>query len=258
MRIYMMSDMEGISGIVDAAYTDCESDYHRSARALMTTDVNAAVAGCFDGGAREVVVRDGHHHGNNFETAMLDRRIVLDKSRGKWTAALDGSFDATMIVGQHAMAGTINAFLDHTMSAEHWHSYSINGVPLGELGMWATMAGHFNVPLVYLSGDQAACDEAAALLPGIATTAIKQGVGRNRATGPMPERAHEMIRADVARALRNRKGWPKPLKWKRPLVCQLTFNRSDFCDGYAGKPGIKRIDARTIEQRVGSQLDILY
>ena len=256
MRIYIMTDLEGISGIVESCYMDVKSEYYRSARQLLMGDVNAAIAGCFDGGATEVVVKDGHFRGNNFIMDQLDPRAVTDKVKDPWTGILDRSFDATMFVGTHAMAGTLNAFLDHTMCPDTWHEYSINGKPLGEIGMWATMAGHFKLPLVYTCGDAAACREAAKLIPGIVTTAVKTGQGRNNAMGPHPSDAQDAIRRDAARAVSaGKKGFPKPLLWKKPLTVQLIVNRSDMADNFG--QGTTRLDARTVTKKVNNQFDIV-
>ncbi|MCG3177830.1 MAG: hypothetical protein BIFFINMI_00150 [Phycisphaerae bacterium] len=258
VKVYIMVDMEGISGIVDIAYMDQTSDFYRTGRTLLTEDMNAAVAGCFDGGADEVWVLDAHSQGCNIEPALLDERAILDKNRSRWCGSLDETFDATLIVGQHAMAGTLNGFLDHTQSSKAWFSYSINGRPIGEIGQWATMAGHFDVPLIYLAGDQAACDEAADLIPGIVTTAVKKGVGRNRAVGMHPNHAHATIRRDAARAVAAKKSkFPRPLKWKLPMTCRLEYYRSDMADDRALRGDVVRIDARTLEKKCKTQADIL-
>lgn len=259
MRIYIMTDLEGISGVVDIEYMDRELPFYQSARELLMGDVNAAIAGCFDGGASEVVVRDGHATGCNFMPELLDRRAVLDRKSGPWTASLAESFDATMFVGVHAMAGTLNGFLDHTQNSRMWWRYSINGKPVGEIGQWATMASHFKVPVVYVSGDEAGCREAEQLLPGVVTTAVKRGVGRNRAVGMHPSAAHDAIRRDAARALAGGpRSFPKLIKWKQPMTVELTFYRSDMADARcAGNRALKRIDARTVRKETRSLLDIL-
>jgi D-amino peptidase len=254
MRVYIMTDLEGISGIFDIAYMDTKSDYYRSARSLLVGDTNAAIAGCFDAGANEVVVNDGHFRGNNFVTQELDPRAKLDKARNPWTGILDESFDASLFVGVHAKAGTQNAFLDHTMSPESWFDYSINGRSVGEIGMWATMAGHLKVPLVYVCGDRAACAEAQALVPGLVATPVKTGLGRNQAYGLHPEEAHAQIRRDVTKSLAARP-LPKPLVWKKPVTVKLVVNRSDMADG--GGRGVKRADARTLVKKVDDQFDIM-
>ncbi len=257
MRIFMMTDLEGVTGVVNETYIDESSDFYRSARALLTADANAAIAGCFDAGAAEVVVVDGHSEHRNFDTAALDPRVAVDKTPWPWTGAMNADFDATLMIGQHAMAGTIDGFLDHTMCPQRWFEYRINDRPIGEIGMWATMAGHFGVPLVYLAGDLAACAEAADLLPGIVTTAVKRGRGRNHAESLPPEQAHDAIRHDVARCLRARDKWPAPLKWGMPITCRLTTTRSDYADDFAARDGVQRIDARTLETRPANQFDLL-
>lgn len=257
MRIYIMTDLEGISGVVHAEYMEQQKPFYQDARELLMGDVNAAIAGCFDAGAAEVVVQDAHGTGNNFIVDRLDPRARHDRQQGRWTGDLDASFDATMFIGVHAMAGTLNGFLDHTQSSMSWWQYSINGKPVGEIGQWATMASHFKVPLVYVSGDQAGCDEAAALLPGVGTTAVKRGIGRNKALGLHPREAQEAIRRDAAAAVaRGPKGWPKLIQWKKPMTIRLVFYRSDMADACKA-PGLKRIDARTVERKTGDLLDIL-
>lgn len=259
MRIYIMTDLEGISGVVDIDYMDRELPFYQSARELLMGDVNAAVAGCFDGGASEVLVRDGHGSGCNFIPGLLDRRASLDRRPGLWTASLADSFDATMFVGVHAMAGTHNGFLDHTQNSRMWWRYSINGRATGEIGQWATMASHFKVPLVYVCGDEAGCREAEDFVPGVVTTAVKRGVGRNRAVGMHPDLAHAAIRADAARALaRGKKKFPKLIRWKQPMDIRLTFYRSDMADGRcAGNRKLARLDARTVQKKTDNLLDVL-
>ncbi len=258
MRVYIMTDLEGISGIVDIAYMDRKSDYYQTARTLLMGDVNAAIAGCFDGGATEVVVKDGHFKGNNFITDRLDPRAVCDKTADPWTGCLDDSFDATLFVGTHAMAGTLDGFLDHTMDPDSWFEYSINGRPVGEIGMWATMAGHFKLPLVYTCGDAAACREAEALIPGIVATAVKTGDGRNNARGMHPLDANAAIRQDVARAISaGKKKFPKPLTWKKPLTLKLVYYRADFGADGCEHRGLTRLDARTVTRQVDNQFDIM-
>ena len=162
MRIYIHTDLEGISGITSpdqvALGKTPQSEY--SVKRLMT-DVNAAIDGAFAGGATHVTVADMHRGGNNFDISLLDKRAELDpRDSGYWWGKLDSSYDGTLYIGAHAMAGAMNAFLNHTYGA-NWHNYMINGRRFGELGMWAMVAGHFDVPMLMVSGDLAACYEAA-------------------------------------------------------------------------------------------------
>ncbi|MFQ6049238.1 MAG: M55 family metallopeptidase [Phycisphaerae bacterium] len=255
MKIYIMTDLEGISGVAEAGYTDQASPFYQDARRYLMGDLNAAIAGCFDAGADEVIVKDGHHNGRNFIMDQLDPRAVHDYSAGAWTGILDDSFDATMIIGQHAMAGTLNGFLDHTMSSTTWWQYSINGRPHGELGMWAAIAGHYNVPLIFISGDQAACEEARAFIPNIQTVSVKHGQGRNRAQCKPVGQCQDQIRAGARRAIQNLQKI-QPYKIELPATVELIYCRSDMADSAASRPHVQRIDARTVRKTAETALDI--
>src|SRR3954452_8139076 len=118
MIAWICTDMEGLAGIDhwDQCYGD-GPEYHEYGRAQWTADTNAAVAGCFDAGAAEVRVLDGHGRNRNQGfTADLDPRAtriwVARRDPLRWEG-LDESVHAVAMIGQHAMAGTISGFLDH-------------------------------------------------------------------------------------------------------------------------------------------------
>ena len=128
---------------------------------LRTAEVNAAVAGAFDGGATEVRVLDGHGRNQNkgFITELLDKRvkkqwIIPNSNPVKWEG-VDASVGGLAVIGQHAMAGTVNGFLDHTMNPRQICRFTINGVEHGEPGYFALYSGYYNIPFIYGSGDEA-------------------------------------------------------------------------------------------------------
>src|SRR5579862_7196941 len=163
-RIYIHTDLEGVSGIDTAEMIVTNGPRYRECCELLMGDLNAAVDGAFAGGAENVTVLDSHGGGlKNFILDMLDPRAENDtKANGKWWGKLDDTYDGTFFFGAHAMSGTINGFLDHTQSSETWHNYRVNGRRFGELAQWATVAGHFGVPMLMVCGDEAACVEARA------------------------------------------------------------------------------------------------
>ncbi len=254
MKIYIMSDMEGVSGIARPEYTDPANAKYTEGRALLTADVNAAISGCFNGGATEVVARDAHSVGDNFLSAEIDARAIIDHGgRGQWWGALDRTFDAVMIVGQHAMAGTIDAFLDHTQSSTQWYEFRINGKLTGEIGQFAAMAGHFGVPVVMLSGDRAATEEAQKLLGPIEVASVKYGIGRQSAVCLAPKKAHALIHDAAARAVKLA-GRIKPYRPRMPMELTVRFTRADYADECAFRPGNVRLDARTVRRTVKDAL----
>ena len=256
MKVYIFSDMEGVSGIARPEYTDPASPKYAEGRALLTADMNAAIAGCFDGGATEVVARDAHWSGDNFISEDIDARATIDHgARGQWWGCLDRSFDAAMIVGQHAMAGTVDAFLDHTQSSTSWYEFRINGKLTGEIGQFAAMAGHFGVPVVMLSGDRAATVEAKRLLGAIEVASVKYGVGRQSAVCLAPKKARSLIHDAAMRGVKlSRK--IKPYRPRLPMVLTVRFTRADHADECAFKPGNRRLDARTVRRTVKDALHL--
>ncbi len=217
MRIYIMTDLEGVAGVLNFAdWCTPESRYYEVAKELLTREVNAAIAGFFDGGATEVVVADGHGHGG-INPLLLDPRAELMRGWPTgWPLLLDESYDAVAFVGQHAKAGTEYAHLAHTQDWIYL-DLAVNGTSVGELGQFALCAGELGVPVIFCTGDRALCQEAQALLPGVETVAVKRGTTpgrgdeldadaysrRNTAAIHLhPERARAAIRAGAERAVR--------------------------------------------------------
>jgi D-amino peptidase len=114
--------------------------------------------------------------------------------------SIDESFDAAIFIGYHARAGTTNGVLDHTSSG-NVTDVSINGISMPETGYNALMAGYHDVPVVFVAGDKAVCDQATELLGNVETVAVKEGIGA-AALNLHPEVAREQIRAGVEKALR--------------------------------------------------------
>lgn len=216
-------------------------------------DLNAAVDGAFAGGAEHVTVLDSHGGGGNFILDLLDERAENDtKPNKKWWGILDDSYDATFFIGAHAMAGTINGFLDHTQSSVHWYNYSVNGRRMGELGQWAMVAGAFDVPMAMVSGDEAACVEARQFFQPLETATVKRGIGRNRARLVDPEKAREDIR-EAARQAISIIPETRPFAPTKPMEIILEFTRADYCDDVAAR-GAERIDARTVRKVTSDSL----
>jgi D-amino peptidase len=262
MKIYILADMEGISGIrtMPMVKRDSPGEYAEGRR-LMMEDINAAIEAAFEGGATEVVACDTHGGGGQVILREMDPRALYETpaqpSGGRLMPALDDSFDGAILLGHHARAGTLNGFLDHTMSSRQWFEYRINGQPVGEIGIEAAYAGHFGVPVIAVSGDEAAVREAQDLLGPVEGAVVKWGVGRNRARCLALPAAHQAIRDAVARALASIDRMTS-FQPELPAVVELTLYRSDYADAFAAKPGVERVDARTVRRTVHSLLDICH
>lgn len=256
MRLYILADMEGISGIGTLEHTRRESPEFVEGCALMMAEVQTVVDEALRCGATRVVVCDTHGGGGQLPTEQMDPRAVYETpDSARWMPSLNETFDGLILLGQHARAGTLNGFLDHTISSASWFEYRLNDQVCGEIAMAAAYAGHYDVPVIMLTGDEAAVEEGKALLGNIPGVAVKRGLGRNRAECVPAAETHASIRAATRKALGS-SGRLTPFKPTLPARVRLTLYRSDMADRLASRSGTKRIDARTVERTITSFLDI--
>lgn len=221
MKVFVMCDMEGISGIVRESQTFPDQAHYQVGRKYMTWDVNACVAGCIAGGATRVVVRDAHYYGFNLLWEELDPRAEYIQGASPAERMPNiGAFDGLILLGYHAMAGTPEAVQEHTMSPQGWQNFYINGVPSGELAIDAGIAGDHDVPLLMVSGDDKCCREAKRFFKNVVTVQVKTGLAREGARLLPMERAHQLIREGAEQACRNYRN-ARPYKVKKPVKMKL-------------------------------------
>jgi D-amino peptidase len=180
LRIYISADMEGITGLVDAHDVQPGGmDYERG-RVLMTEDVNAAVRGAHGGGARDILVNDAHGPMRNLLPDLLHQQVRLVRGRPKAMGMLEGlepGFDAAICVGYHARAGALGV-LSHSFMGHEIEDMWLDDRPAGEIGLVHATAAALGVPVILLTGDDAACAELEEWAPGTATVAVKQAKDR--------------------------------------------------------------------------------
>jgi D-amino peptidase len=202
-RIFIVTDMEGVGGVNswDEQTTPGQRRFEESRR-LLTGEVNAAIEGAFDSGAGEVVVWDGHDGSRSLSIDEIDPRARL--IQGKSTPASyyfePKRYDGIIFIGQHAMAGTANGLLAHSQSRSILR-ITINGKPVGEIGQTAAIGGHFKIPVIMLSGDQAACDEMLDIQPKAETVAVKRMAGKDSSDSLSHKEATARIRMHAGRAV---------------------------------------------------------
>lgn len=244
--------MEGITGVVNwEQVTPGKSEYERF-RLLMTSDVNAAIAGAFKAGADEVVVADGHSGGNNILIENFDPRARLHSGNAAPFAMMQGVADginSAMFIGYHARAGTLNAICDHTWSSQKVANVTLNNQPIGEFGLNAALGGHYGVSVLMVSGDLAAAEEAKVWVPEINTVIVKKATSRQSAECLPPAETQTMIHESAGHAVRRFLAgkYPMPLKVDHPITIRVAYMNSTMADNTSGCPGVQRIDARNIE-----------
>ncbi len=177
-KVYISVDMEGISGINSDNQTSATGAEYGRARKLMAEDANAAIRGAFEGGATEVVVNDSHGGQRNLLPEDLDSRVRLISHSFKkhgMMEGLDETFDAVVLVGYHAKAGSARGVFPHTGSGKV-RDLQINGVSVGEGGMNAILAEWYGVPVVVVTGDDVAVEEQKTTVPNVRGVAVKRAI----------------------------------------------------------------------------------
>jgi len=251
MKILIAVDMEGISGVTMWEHvTPGNAEWERF-RKVMTEDVNAAIRGAFDAGASEVVVADGHWDGSNIMVELLDSRASLNSgspSPLSMVQGIDSGIDGVLFVGYHARAGSANGILDHTWSSRRVANLWLNDKLVGEYGLNAAVCGHFNAPVLMISGDQTVCAQASELLGSIETAVVKQATGRFSAECLPTKISQEKIYQAARRAIHNLEvGKASPLKLAEPVQVAIEFISSDMGDRVSLLAGVERVDGRRVE-----------
>ena len=264
MKVLIITDIEGVAGVVSfAPQTGADSKYYEAAKKLLTAEVNAAVEGLLEAGADDILVIDGHGCGAiHFESLHPEAKLLHGRPIpifAKELLQLYASYDVTVMIGQHAMAGVQNGNLNHTQNSKAVDYYKLNGKKIGEIAQWALMTGAHGVPLIFLSGDKAACDEAEQLIDGIKTVAVKQGVGRNSAISLSAQKATDEIKTGIALALSEHLKAPaKPFVLNGPFTLEKRFFHTDTVDACCADPRYKRLDSQTVQLTSDNILDIIY
>ena len=251
MKLLIAVDMEGISGVVSWDQVTPDSTEWQRFRRIMTEEVNAAIQGAMLEGVDEVIVTDGHWRGDNIVIENLDQRARLNSGGPSQFAMIQGvdqGVDFAFFIGYHARMGTKHAILDHTWSSTSVANVWLNGSLVGETGLNAALCGHFNVPIILLTGDQAVTLEAKELIPGIETVEVKKGNSRFSADCLHPSVTQKMILEAAQNAVKKYRAGnnPLPLKIEAPISVEVDFRSSDLADKVEIMPGIIRIDGRRI------------
>jgi D-amino peptidase len=150
--------------------------------------------------------------------------------------------DACLLVGMHARAGTPDGVLCHTISSTAWRNLWFNDDLIGETGINAAVCGHYGVPVVLVTGDEATCREAKEIMgDGLATVAVKKGLSRFSARQIPPVRARQMIEEGAKNALKNLKA-TRPYVPAKPTSITMELGTVDDMAHYKGRPGVEIID----------------
>src|SRR5207245_3927162 len=159
--------MEGIAGVVTAEQLGPAGFEYARFREFMTDEVRAAIDAARAAGAGEIVVSDSHGNGQNLLVEKLPPDVTVVRSWPRplmMMEGIDSSFAGAIFIGYHASTTNPQGVRAHTMSSATLADVRLNGVSLPEAGVNAAIAGHFGVPVIMISGDDASVAEARRVL----------------------------------------------------------------------------------------------
>src|SRR6266545_313059 len=245
--------MEGVAGIVRPEQTAGGEALYEEGRKLYTQEINAAVRGAKAAGATEVVVMDCHGAGKgyNFNSLLPEEldpgcEYVVQEEWTEYTEFLEQGVDAALFVGMHAMAGTEDGVLNHTVSGPDFQNLWFNGTLVGETGINAALCGTWGCPVLLVTGDEATCDEGRALLgDGLTTVAVKRGTGKFSARMIAPQRARQLIEEGAKKALSDVKA-VEPYEPGSPCTIEVEFKVTDEVDKLRRRKGVEIVDDRRV------------
>ncbi len=258
IKVFISVDMEGIGGVVTSEQLGPTGFEYAKFREYMTAEALAAIAGAREAGATEFVVADAH---GNMQNLLIDRfpagvTIIRGAPRPlMMMEGIDSTFSAAMFIGYHSATTNPQGVRAHTISSATFAAVRLNGQPMSEAGINATIAGQFGVPVVLVSGDEQAVGEVQKMIANVEGAVVKRSISFHAAAVMTPEASQAIIRAKAKAAILRVKEF-KPLPARGPFQLELTYKSYTPAEMMSYLPGTERVDAHTIRFRAASIVDI--
>ncbi len=248
LKIYISADMEGVVGVVTGEQLGPGGFEYQRFREFMTNEVLAAVEAAFEAGATEILVSDSHGNGQNILIERLPKNVQVVRSWPRplmMMQGIDETFDGVIFLGYHSSTTNPEGVRAHTLSSARLADVRLNGISMPEAGINAAIAGHFGVPVIMISGDDAIVKEAQKLLGNIEGAVVKWAYSFHSARTLTPEAAYELIREKVKKAIARIKDF-KPYRLKTPIQLDVRFKNYRPSEVLSYLPIVERTDSHSI------------
>ena len=241
--VFLITDAEGVAGVCRQDQTDPKD---QEMRQLLTGEINAAVNGLYAGGADDVIVWDGHDGSQTLSALTIHPQSKLIIGDLGVTMTLERNYAAIGFVGQHARANRKGGIMAHSYSSLGIQTMLMNGKPVGEIETRAALAGAFNVPVIFLSGDQAAAEDLHAIVPNAELAVVKEGFSNYSCQTLSAQAAQNLIHEHARRGMQ-KVAEIQPYRIEGPVTIQIEYSTRNALGVDAHlRPGAEIIDARTI------------
>ena len=245
-KIYIVTDLEGVSGVCKFDQVGGEGQKVTDAFNILKSELNSAIDACKESGVAEIVIWNGHGVTGSIKLEDIRSGVKFVIGDVLYPAyGIDKTFDGIMLIGQHPMNGTENGVLEHSFCNGVYTNVYLNGRRIGEAGLLAAIAGYFDVPMIFLSGDTAAVKEAKSIDKNITTVAVKDGFSRTGTITLHPSDAGQLIAENVKKGLALA-GKMKPWKLKGPVTIKIEYSTTSPADRNSLVPGVKRTGPKSI------------
>jgi D-amino peptidase len=257
LKVLISVDMEGVAGVVTGEQLGPTGFEYGRFREFMTSEALAAVQAARAAGATEIVVADAHGNGQNLliERFPADVRLIRSWPRKLgMVAGVDDNVDAVIFIGYHAGTSNTTGVRAHTFSSANLTRVAVNGTN-GTEGSWnAAIAGHFNVPVLMMSGDDAAIAEVRKAIGSVDAVETKRSLGFHSALTITPEQSTREIGRVVAAALAKRSA-AKPYRVTGPVTVDVSFKNYMPAEVLAYLPMFERTDSHSIRFRAKDMVE---
>ncbi|QNP47391.1 M55 family metallopeptidase [Diaphorobacter aerolatus] len=249
MKILISVDIEGVAGVYHQEQVRAGNVEYERARRLMAAEANAAIAGAFDAGATEVYVNDSHGGFRNMPPDLLDARAQAIQGKPRYLGMVAGvelGLNGLCCIGYHSRAQG-RGILAHTINSFAFSRVSMNGVELGEAGIYGALAGAYGVPVIAASGDNVFISENRGLFPHAEFVQTKRATGLTSGISLSPEQSCAAIKAGVARAVAQASSAQlPPFVIQGPITVDLVTQSPMLADLFCQWPTLERVDGLAV------------
>lgn len=258
MNLYVLVDLEGISGIYSREQIMDNPARMQEGRLMMTEDINACVDAAKEMGVDKIYVRDCHGTSNTviYEKLSDNADYYICGYMGEQRYMGIEDCDAVILLGYHAMAGTLGGLLEHTFSSKNIQNYWLNGKKVGEAEIDVLGVGELGKPVIMVSGDDKLCEEVREFLPETVLCEVKRGMTWNGAMLLPKAKAHQKIAECTKEAIKRYREIPA-YKPEGSLTLRVELCERGVLPFVAGDPRVKIIDGRTYEKTADTIAELL-
>ena len=257
LKVFISVDMEGIAGVVTGDQLRPDGFEYQQFREFMTAEALAAIQAAKESGATEIQVADSHGNGENLLIDKFPRDVRIVRSWPRklgMMGGLDSSFDAAMFIGYHSSTNNTKGVRAHTFSSATLTRVAMNGKVVSE-GSWnAAIAGHFGVPVIFISGDDAAVEEVTQQVGDMEQAVVKNNLSFHSANTLTPQAAQQLIAQKVKAALARLNQF-KPFKVSSPIQLEISFKHYQPPELLTYLRDVERTDAHSIRYTVKDMME---